>query len=162
MRLFLVGFMGAGKSTLSAALAKEFKHPHYDSDDILDSICKGKSAQLLTENKDLFRSQEERVVRQLIQIERGIISLGGGAIESSNTRALLHGKPVVFLDPGAAVCWQRVCGDNQVRPLAADYDSFSNLYDKRLPLYISVCRWRLTDNLPPQDLLGRLKTIICR
>jgi len=159
--VYIVGFMGAGKTTLSEVTARKWNITLYDTDFLLEKMDKSPVYVQLKHDLDYFRHQEAELVSQLSRLARGIISLGGGAIENVNTRSLLNGKPVVFLDPGVDVCWQRVQADTaNHRPLATDYDSFVALYNKRLPLYLSVCRWHVTDNLPPEQLVHKLEALI--
>lgn len=156
--LYFTGSMGAGKSTLAKLAAEKWNHPLYDTDKILED--EHVSAQELLRNPTKFRLREAEIAARLSGLSRGIIALGGGAIENSNTRILLRGKPVVFLDPGVDICWQRVQEDNCYRPLAGSYSSFAALYQKRLPLYLNVCRWHFTEPQPPGQLLHRLERII--
>lgn len=153
--------MGAGKSTLSELAARKWKTTFYDTDLILEREHKSPIHVQLTHNPEDFRRKEAALVVQLTRLTRGIVSLGGGAIENVNTRALLKGRPVVFLDPGVSICWRRVQSDPiNHRPLALDNSSFVALYNKRLPLYLSVCRWHLTDNLPSEQLVYKLEALI--
>jgi len=154
--LILTGFMGAGKSQLALMVAGRLDISLFDTDQIMKVRWGLSPGEHLLHNPVDFRSKEATLVAQLIRQGEGIISLGGGAVENTNTRSLLHDKPVVFLDPGLEVCWQRVQSDSQLRPLATDYDSFATLYYKRQPLYLSVCRWQFTGSLPPELLLNRL------
>ena len=158
--LLIIGFMGSGKSTLGCLTALRCKFPLFDSDIIAEQRMGITVGEQLVSDSLKFRLCEGDIIVHLTSLRKGILVLGGGAIESSTTRFLLKGKPVVFLDPGVDICWQRVQSDTQHRPLATDYDSFVALYKKRLPLYLSVCRWHITDNLPPEQLLHKLESII--
>lgn len=157
--LIITGFMGAGKTSTAIRAAAKWNCPFYDTDQLLGEMYGPVGEQLRTD-PPAFRRREAELIAQLVGLGRGIISLGGGAIEASDTRALLQGKPVVFLDPGVDICWQRVQADTQDRPLAKDYDSFLALYTKRLPLYISICRWRVTGDLSPEQVLAKMENLI--
>lgn len=160
MLLFVTGFMGAGKSTFARAAARHYREQSYDCDGILEARFQQTAGDQIVEDASRFRAREAGLLFELAALDRGIIALGGGAVEDQHTRALLNGKPVVFLDPGAEICWRRIQDDSQYRPLAGDYQSFFTLYIKRLPMYLSICRWRLTGDLPPEQLVRQLDSII--
>lgn len=152
---YITGYMGAGKSTLGAALAQSLDIPLLDTDCILEERFGIPVAMQLLQDPIGFRKSEAELIAQLTGVST--VVMGGGAIENEETRTFLKGKPVIFLDPGVDICWQRVQGDaKQRRPLATDYDSFVALYEKRLPLYLSVCSWHVTDSLPPEQLANKL------
>jgi shikimate kinase len=159
-KLHIIGFMGSGKSTLASLAAQHWDLPCYDSDQLLSLDLKIDAGEQLAGNPGAFRQREAQVAAQLIQLDKGVVALGGGAIENRTTMAHLQGKPVLLLDPGVDICWQRVRSHSQHRPLATDYHAFVALYNKRLPMYTSVCRWQLSDNLPPDMLLQKLESII--
>ncbi|MGI6364894.1 MAG: shikimate kinase [Bacillota bacterium] len=152
--------MGSGKSSIASLASATWGCPFYDTDQLLGESYDSPVQEQIIIDPISFRRREAELIAQLVDLGRGVISLGGGAIENPGTRSLLRGKPVVFLDPGVDICWQRVRADTQPRPLATDYDSFVALYKKRLPLYLSVCRWHLTDNLPPEQLLVKLEKLL--
>lgn len=156
--LYIIGFMGSGKSTLAKLAAEKWNCPFYNTDKILEE--EHISAEELLRDPLKFRLREAKIVARLSSLSRGIIDLGGGAIENLNTRKLLLGRPVIFLDPGVDICWQRVQADDCYRPLAVSYPTFVALYQKRLPLYLGVCRWHFTEPQLPRQLLRRLERII--
>lgn len=159
--IIINGFMGAGKTRIVSLLSAKIGFKHYDTDSLLEEQRGIPIGEQLAKDPIAFRRREAELIAQLIHLDQCVISLGGGAIEDPGTRSLLNGKPVVFLDPGVDVCWQRVQADTaNHRPLATDYDSFVALYNKRLPLYLSVCRWHVTDNLPPEQLVHKLEALI--
>jgi|SRR5690554_3516499 len=152
--LFIAGFMGAGKTTLAELAAAYWNLSFYDTDNLLQ--CHGPIHQQLTADAQLFRQREAELIRQLCQLQQGIIALGGGAVEQASTRQLLRGKDVIFLDPGVNICWQRVQAHQQRRPLANRYQDFVSLYHKRHQLYLEICRWHITVIQPPQILLAAI------
>lgn len=158
--LIITGFMGAGKTSVATIAAAKWNCPSYDTDQVLGELYQESAEEQLIADPVAFRRREAELVARLVRLDRGIISLGGGAIEDPGTRALLRGKPVVFLDPGVDICWQRVRADSQLRPLATDYESFLALYNKRRPLYLSACRWQIVGDLSPEQVLVKLENLI--
>lgn len=86
----LVGFMGAGKSTLGAMLATELDRPFFDSDVRVQEKLGSTVQELFAEGRATeFRQAEETSVEELLEGPRAVISLGGGALESARTRSAL-------------------------------------------------------------------------
>jgi 3-dehydroquinate synthetase/shikimate kinase len=122
--LALVGFMGAGKTTIARALGL----PHVETDEDVPLA-------LFEEGEAAFRAREAEVARGVLQrADPLVVDLGGGAVTIPEVRALLKERAtVVWLDVEVDAAWERVRGSD--RPLAQDYDAFKRLYEKRRPLY---------------------------
>ncbi len=134
--LALVGFMGAGKSTLGPVVAKRLGRRFVDVDDEIER-AEGSIWDLFAEQGEAaFREIEARVVRDACdRREPSVIAVGGGAVE---TRRLLDELDVfvVHLDVEVDTAWERVQGSR--RPLARDEASFRERYHRRAPLYAEV------------------------
>ena len=127
----LVGFMGAGKSTLYGPVAARLGRPGYDLDE-------GATAFIEQHGLEQFRAQE--LQRTLFSLEGrvpSVFALGGGAVMLEEVRAeLARSAFTVLLDVDADTAWERVRGGD--RPLAQDETSFRALYEERQPLYRAV------------------------
>ena len=132
----LVGFMGAGKTTLGAQLAARLDRPFHDVDREVEE-AHGAIWDLFAERgEDAFREIEADFVRDVCnRATPAVVAVGGGAVE---TRGLLEetGAFCVFLDLDVETAWQRVQGSP--RPLAADEAEFRSRFERRLPLYREV------------------------
>lgn len=136
----LVGPMGAGKSTVGAALARRLGRPHVDSDQFFVARHGSIAEFFVTHGESSFRREEERVVADLLDSPRpSVVSLGGGAILSESTRALLAAHLVVMLDMSAEQARRRI-GDGSTRPvLGSDpMRRWAEVYTEREPLYRGV------------------------
>lgn len=129
--LALVGFMGAGKSTLVGPLAERLGRPGVDLDERASEIIR-------EHGMERFRAHE--LQRTLFFLEGGapsVLALGGGAILAEEVRdELARSAFTVLLDVDADTAWERARGTD--RPLAADEGEFRRLYDDRQPLYHAV------------------------
>jgi shikimate kinase len=86
----LIGFMGAGKSTLGPALAREMERPYFDTDHEVESRLGRTIVDLFAGGEEAtFRRVEAEVVNDLVRRPPAVISLGGGALHDSGTRATL-------------------------------------------------------------------------
>jgi shikimate kinase / 3-dehydroquinate synthase len=139
----LVGFMGAGKSTIGAEVAARLGRPFLDVDVEVER-AEGPIWKIFEQQgESAFRELEARFLREAA--ERGtpsVIAVGGGAVE---TRGLLEELDifVVHLDADVEACWRRVQGSR--RPLARDEGEFRRRYETRAPLYPSVADAVATD-----------------
>ena len=134
--LVLVGFMGSGKSTAARSLT-----PHALDADALIEAEAGASIESLFERdgEPAFRELEERVCLEgLASAARGegggVLSLGGGALQSERLREALQAHTVVLLDSDVETVWNRV--HRSRRPLAQDRELFDQLHRERESVYL--------------------------
>jgi 3-dehydroquinate synthetase/shikimate kinase len=136
----VVGFMGAGKSTLGAALAARLGRPFLDLDAEVERASGLSVRELFAEHGEAeFRALEQRcAAEQLARPDPAVIALGGGAVLSPETRTALAQRAfTLFVPLDVDEAWRRVREDAS-RPLAGDEPSFRRLYEERAPLYDDV------------------------
>ncbi len=101
-RLILTGFMGAGKSTVGAILAREMGWQFIDLDDVIEATSQRTIAEIFRDYGEAdFRRREREAVEQLSNQEQIVLALGGGAVEDESIRSLLLHPPdncLVFLE----------------------------------------------------------------
>jgi shikimate kinase/3-dehydroquinate synthase len=134
--LALVGFMGAGKTTIGRVTAERTGRPFVDTDAEIERRH-GPISELFEHGEAEFRLLEEQVVAEALAGPPSVIALGGGAVLSETTRSRLAALAFVeevAVDVGTA--WERVRGSD--RPLARDEGSFRRLYAERAEVYASV------------------------
>ena len=140
--IFLVGLMGAGKSTVGRVLAKRFGKTFYDCDHEIERRTGVKIPVIFDiEGEDGFRVREAAALRDLVALENIVLATGGGAVISAENRRLLaaHGS-VVYLRASPADLWQRTRHDRS-RPLLQTADprrKLEELFAQRDPLYREV------------------------
>ncbi|BDT98918.1 shikimate kinase [Nocardia sputorum] len=161
-RVVLVGPPGAGKSTIGRKLARELGVELYDTDAGIERETGRTIPEIFAEDGEPeFRRIEERVVRRAVLAERGVVSLGGGAVLSAKTRALLHGRTVVYLEISVAEGLRRTGASTQ-RPLLNDADpgaKYRELMRTRRPLYREVATVRVrTDGRSPGRVVRMIMT----
>ena len=142
--LVLVGFMGAGKSTIGARVAERLGRPFVDLDLEIERD-QGAIEQIFeTRGEAVFRGYEARYLEETLRRSPpAVVALGAGAVE---TRDLLSGAPdvlVVHLEVHVDTAWQRARGSS--RPLAADEAEFRYRYELRAPLYAEVADVKARD-----------------
>lgn len=133
----LVGFMGAGKTSVGRKLAPRLGMAFVDSDVVIAARAKRSVAEIFAqEGEERFRALE-REVFQLLAKERGlVIATGGGAfVDEATRRLLLETAFVVYLEASFDAIWARV-GASEDRPLIrSGKERVFELYSKRIPLY---------------------------
>ncbi|MFO7572937.1 MAG: bifunctional shikimate kinase/3-dehydroquinate synthase [Gaiellaceae bacterium] len=135
----LVGFMGAGKSTLGHGLAHRLGRAFVSTDTLVEERVGMSVEQVFTERGETaFRElEEEAVADALWRREPAVVEIGGGAVASQRTRdALRGGALTILLEVSVEEAWERVAGS--ARPLAQDRESFRALFAERRALYESV------------------------
>ncbi|PCJ32398.1 MAG: shikimate kinase AroK [Gammaproteobacteria bacterium] len=140
--VFLVGPMGAGKSTVGRQLAKALGRDFYDSDKEIEKRT-GVSISWIFEREGEagFREREKKVIDDLTKLKNIVLATGGGAILSDDSRRLLRTRGnVVYLSASAEQLFRRMAKDSS-RPLLQTDDpkqQIINLLEQRAPLYQSV------------------------
>ncbi len=133
-----VGFMGAGKTTAARAAGEALGEDVVDADEELERRIGEPIAELFArEGEEAFRERERDLTLELLG-RGGIVSLGGGAVETDAVREALRGHVAAWCRVEEPVAWARARGTD--RPLAVDRDEFRRRHAARLPLYEEVAR----------------------
>ena len=160
--IVLVGFMGAGKTTVGRLLAERLGLPFADSDLVIEQRARRPVRQIFAEDGEpAFRALEHEVIAGLLDGPDLVLAVGGGAAEHPGTRERLATAQVVYLEVGYDQAMARVGGDPD-RPLLARPD-LAATYQRRLPLYAEIATLTVgTDGRRPEaigeDILARLVT----
>jgi shikimate kinase / 3-dehydroquinate synthase len=156
----LVGFMGAGKTTVGHIIAERLGQPFVDSDVLIEQRL-GRTVRdiFMTEGEARFRELEQATVAGLVRGQEAVVALGGGAVEDPRTRAVLRNARVVYLRVSYEEALSRVQGD-EYRPLLHRPD-LDEVYKRRLPIYEDLSVFTIdTDGRRPDaialDVLAEL------
>jgi shikimate kinase/3-dehydroquinate synthase len=135
----LIGFMGAGKTTLGRLFAERIDRRLIDVDRELEGRVQLSLGQFFAKRGETeFRIIEASCVREAVnRTPPSVLALGGGAVKSPEARdALARQTLAILVDVDVDTAWARVRGTD--RPLAQDEGSFRKLYADRQPLYREV------------------------
>jgi shikimate kinase len=140
----LVGFMGAGKSSVGAALSRKLGWPFEDLDERIQAREQRSIEQIFRQSGEaVFRQLEHAALRSLVG-EPGaaakVVALGGGAFAQATNAALLEeaGWSTVFLDAPVQELFRRCQQQPLERPLRGDVTKFQRLYEDRRPCYLKA------------------------
>ncbi|MFC7531248.1 shikimate kinase [Actinoplanes sp. GCM10030250] len=159
----VVGVMGAGKTTVGAAVAARLGVPFADTDTIIEERAGKPIPELFVDDGEAaFRALERTVVAETLETFPGVLALGGGAILDDGTRKLLAEHTVVFLSVELTDAIKRV-GMGAGRPLLAinPRATLKYLMDQRKPLYLEVANHTIaTDGREPGDIATEVVTLL--
>lgn len=146
--IYLLGFMGAGKTTVGRRLARRLALPFHDLDHLVVETDGRSIPQIFAQDGEAgFRALEARCLRELTG--HAVVGLGGGAFIQRSVREVARERAYsVFLDVPLSVLSKRILGDPN-RPLAKTPGALKLLYHRRRPIYRAAdVVWRAA---PPYD-----------
>jgi shikimate kinase len=135
-KLYLVGFMGAGKSTVARALAKRLDWTIEDIDERIERRERRDIPSIFRQDGEAyFRAVEREELIALLEHRGTVVATGGGTVmDPGNRELMLRDGAVVWLDASFSTILNRVPLDGR-RPLAADRLEMERLYNQRLMAY---------------------------
>ncbi len=164
--IFLVGPMGAGKSTIGRLLAESLNLEFIDSDNEIEVRTGADISWIFdVEGEAGFRKRESQVIDELTQKKGIVLSTGGGAIKEAVNRQYLSQRGiVVYLHTPVEKQYQRTCKDKR-RPLLQNDDpkaTLERLMQERDPLYRETADFivetsELTAKLVAQTIISKLE-----
>jgi shikimate kinase len=160
VNLYLVGFMGTGKSTVGRAVAHKLGFAMLDSDHEIERI-KGKTIPEIfaQEGEPVFRAMERTFIEGGHPAERAVISCGGGLVVQPGMLALLRAKGVVVCLHASVETILARTQRQQNRPLLVSdnpEERIRTLYAQREPIYKQSGTVILTDSRPLADITSHV------
>ena len=165
--VFLVGLMGAGKTSVGKILAKRMGKTFHDSDHVIEARTGVKIPVIFEiEGEPGFRAREAAIIEELTALENIVLATGGGAILSQANREALRSRgTVVYLRASVDELWNRTRHDRN-RPLLQTADPRARLallHEQRDPLYREVAHIVLdTGTQSLKSLIVRLEASLAR
>ncbi len=159
--IYLVGLMGAGKTTIGRQLARTLKIPFYDSDKAIEERTGVDIPTIFEfEGEEGFRNREQKMLQQLTEIKGIVMATGGGAILREENRKLLSENGfVIYLHCDVDKLLERTRRDSQ-RPLLNTQDPkerLETLFEQRKPLYTSIADFTIdTGILQSKDVVTQI------
>ncbi|NJL19730.1 MAG: shikimate kinase [Leptolyngbyaceae cyanobacterium SM1_3_5] len=136
--LYLIGMMGAGKSTIGRLVAKQTNYRFFDSDTVIERAAGQTVSEIFSQSGEAeFRQIESQVLGELASYPRSVIATGGGAVLDRKNWSYLHHGVVIWLDVPINVLYTRL-QSNTTRPLLQAEDlqeRLATIYAERSPLY---------------------------
>jgi shikimate kinase len=135
-KIYLVGFMACGKSTIARALARRLHWRHEDIDELIERRERMTVAEIFARHGEpYFRAAERQMLQLLLPMRHLVVATGGGTFADPENRTLInHDGVSVWIDLPLADIIPRIPLDGR-RPLAADRAQLERLYTARLDWY---------------------------
>ncbi len=157
--IFLVGFMGAGKTSVGRVLSGRLGWPFEDLDDRIVAREGRPIAEIFRDSGEAeFRRAESAALRELLgelRLSPRVVALGGGAFVQAENSALIEKAQVhsVFLDAPAEELFRRCEREQRERPLRQNAKQFRELYEQRRASYMKA-KLRIETNGKDVDMVA--------
>lgn len=162
-RLILTGFMGVGKSTTGPRVANELGVKYYDTDNWMETESGIDVPNLVRTNMAAFRRLEAATLEEILDLEPGVVSTGGGIVstEVGRNALLASDVPVIWLRATFDEAARRVSEDTtgRERPLFDDIDKARALNDERQVWYRETASHYVDASQPMELVVGDIVAI---
>jgi shikimate kinase len=158
MKIYLVGFMGAGKTTIGRELALRIDAPFFDLDELIESAEKLTIRDLFAQHGEpYFRKRERDLLRATRNLESAIIATGGGTFTFDENIQFIQSEGLsVYLSAPYALLRSRVSTKDD-RPLFRDDLATHELYANRIRYYrMSDITIEIREEETPMEIVERL------
>jgi len=164
--IYLIGYMGAGKTTITKLLANELHLPFYDTDQEIEEKEKKSVTDIFKKDGELhFRMLETELLKNITQ--NSIISCGGGLPIHNNNMGLINSKGIsIYLKASDNCLFNRLKNEKQNRPLIGNKtDEKLKVYiihelQNRSPFYNLANHTILVDNKSIDEILREVNSLI--
>ena len=164
IKIFLIGMMGAGKTSVGLTLSRVLGFPFFDTDELI-----GVDSYFNNHTMDEFRLEEIKQINKISnQNDRAVISIGGGAILSSENREIINQNSSFFLKASIDKLISRIKKQGTDRPLInflkngdIDKSKFVKLYMQRENYYLDLANFVVdTDNQSILNVTMEIKELL--
>jgi shikimate kinase len=167
MKIYLIGYMGCGKSTLGRRLARHTKMQFVDMDNFIEErYCKTVPQIFAEEGEAEFRKKEQKALRELSEFTNIVIATGGGApCFFDNMELMNHSGKTVYLNINAKILADRLLKSKTERPLikGKSRDELISFIDETLGKrneFYKQAQFQLTEpDIDPEELMQLLNKV---
>jgi len=159
MKIYLVGFMGAGKTTIGRELASRVEAPFFDLDELVESAEKMSIKDLFAAHgESYFRKRERDILRSTRYVDNGVIATGGGTFTFDENIQFIQSEGLsVYLSAPYSLLRARVGDKAGERPLFRDDVAAHELYANRIRYYrMSDVTIEVREEETPNEIVERL------
>ena len=158
VNIYLIGMMGAGKTTIGKRLSKKLSYRFSDTDTAIEAIARTKISEIFAiEGETYFRELETKVLSELSIYTRCVVSTGGGIVEKRTNWSYLRQGLIIWLNTDLEILRKRLASDTN-RPLASKLET---LFTSRYPLYAQAdLTIDIDTNRSPDDIADKIVEMI--
>ncbi len=165
--IILIGFMGAGKTTIGKELAYKLNYGFIDTDSLIEQFS-GKSIEdiFATHGEESFRQKETELLKNFIKKEHFVICAGGGLpLLDSNWEIMQQAGHIIYLQAGPHEIMRRIkMSPNDNRPLLKkanlSLENIERLLNPRIPIYEKAHYEVCTDNATADNVVTQIQTYL--
>ena len=159
MKIYVVGFMGAGKTTIGRSLADRLECPFFDLDDLVTAAEKMSVKDIFAQHGEpYFRKRERDLLRSTRYLDRGVIATGGGTFTFDENIQFIQSEGLsVYLSAPYALLRSRIGEKAAERPLFRDDIATHELFNNRIRYYrMADVTIEVRDDETPKQIVERL------
>jgi shikimate kinase len=155
-KLYLVGFMAAGKTTVARLLGARLGWRAEDVDELIEARERMTVAEIFSRHGEpYFRAAERDILRLLLPLRHTVVATGGGTfMDPENRQAINLDGTSVWLDVPIDTVVSRLPADGR-RPLSADRAQMERLFALRQAAYLQA-HLRIEATVPPEEIVERV------
>ncbi|HUP44763.1 MAG TPA: shikimate kinase [Thermoanaerobaculia bacterium] len=137
MKIYIVGFMGAGKTTVGRELSARVDAPFFDLDELIETAEEASIKDIFArQGEPYFRKRERDILRSTRHLERGVIATGGGTFTFDENIQFIQSEGLsVYLSAPYSLLRARIGDKVGERPLFRDDAAAHELYSSRIRYY---------------------------
>jgi len=158
MKIYLVGFMGSGKTTIGRELAARIDAPFFDLDELIESAEQASAKEIFAQKGEpYFRKRERDLLRSTRHLDSAVVATGGGTFTFDENIQFIQSEGMsVYLSAPYALLRSRI-GAKDDRPLFRDDLSTHELYANRIRYYrMSDLTIDIREDETPVEIVERL------
>jgi shikimate kinase len=159
MKIYLVGFMGAGKTTVGRELAARVEAPFFDLDELIVAAEKASVKDIFAaQGEPFFRKRERDILRSTRYVEKGVVATGGGTFTFDENIQFIQSEGLsVYLAAPFSLLRSRIDTKAGERPLFRDDFATLELFTNRLRYYkMSDVTIEIREDETPNEIVERL------
>ena len=159
MKIYLIGFMGAGKTTVGRELGRRLGAPFFDLDDLVESAEKMSIKDIFAQHGEpYFRKRERDILRSTHYLEDAVIATGGGTFTFEENIQFIQSEGVsVYLSAPYSLLRSRIGDKAAERPMFRDDVAAHELFNTRLRFYrMSDIILDIRDDETPMEIVERI------
>lgn len=165
MKIFLTGFMGAGKTTVGVILAEKLKVPFLDLDRLIEGMTGKSVEEIFSEHGEQFfrKVESDALVEAARKYSDVVISTGGGIVLKEENRNFIKQYGIsIYLKAGIGELWNRISNDTSRPLLKVDkpYSRAEEILNERSELYSLADYTVDTEGLTPDEVASRIADLV--
>ncbi len=163
VRIYLIGFMGSGKSTVGEVLAERLEVPFFDIDELVETAEEASIREIFASHGEpYFRRRERDFLLMTRHLERGVIATGGGTFTfEENIEFIQENGISIYLSVPYETCLSRVSVSAAERPMFHDELALRDLYRSRKNNYRRAdLVLEVGEKDTPREISGRIEKLL--